>query len=101
MELMDVAVRSTPPGWASLWFALMMRARHCGFGGSDVIGSWLLDSRGWVFHELVWINAGTAALVLLFIPLLPRAVMSRSGGEVAPGPAGGVPPTESAPARAV
>ncbi|PYO11264.1 MAG: hypothetical protein DMD75_11330 [Candidatus Rokuibacteriota bacterium] len=101
LALMDLAVRSTPPGCESLGFALMMSARNFALGGSDVIGSWLLDSRGWVFHELVWLNAGTTALVLLFIPLLPRAVMSRKDGEVAPGPAGGVPPTEPAPARAV
>jgi hypothetical protein len=39
-------------------------------------------------------------LVLFFIPLLPRAVMSRKDGDVAPGPAGG-PPAEPSPARAV
>jgi len=44
-------------------------------GGSDVFGAWLLDSRGWSFPELVWLNAGTTALVLLFVPLLPRAIV--------------------------
>src|SRR5207245_6701040 len=58
LALMDLAVRSTPPGCESLGFALMMSARNFALGGSDVIGSWLLDSRGWVFHELVWLNAG-------------------------------------------
>jgi len=100
LALMDLAVRSTPPGCESLGFALMMSARNFALGGSDVIGSWLIDSRHWVFHELVWLNAGTTALILVFIPLLPRAVMSRKDGDVAPGPAG-VPPTEPAPARAV
>ena len=100
LALMDLAVRSTPPGCESLGFALMMSARNFALGGSDVIGSWLIDSRHWVFHELVWLNAGTTALILVFIPLLPRAVMSRKDGDVAPGPAG-VPRTEPAPARAV
>ena len=100
LALMDLAVRSTPPGCESLGFSLMMSARNFALGGSDVIGSWLIDSRGWVFHELVWLNAGTTALVLFFIPLLPRAVMVRKDGEVAPDPAGGVPPSEAAPARA-
>jgi len=99
LALMDLAVRSTPPGCESLGFALMMSARNFALGGSDVVGSWLIDSRHWVFHELVWLNAGTTALILFFIPFLPRAIMSRKDGDVAPGPA--VPPTEPAPARAV
>jgi predicted MFS family arabinose efflux permease len=98
LALMDLAVRSTPPGCESLGFALMMSARNFALGGSDVIGSWLIDSRHWVFHELVWLNAGTTALILLFIPLLPRAIMSRKDGDVAPGPAR-LPPPEPAPAR--
>jgi predicted MFS family arabinose efflux permease len=98
LALMDLAVRSTPPGCESLGFALMMSARNFALGGSDVIGSWLIDSRHWVFHELVWLNAGTTALILLFIPLLPRAIMSRKDGDVAPGPARLLPP-EPAPAR--
>jgi len=101
LALMDLAVRSTPPGCESLGFSLMMSARNFALGGSDVIGSWLIDSRHWAFHELVWLNAATTALVLVFIPFLPRAVMSRRDGEAAPGVAGGAPPSEPAPARAV
>ena len=100
LALMDLAVRSTPPGCESLGFSLMMSARNFALGGSDVIGSWLIDSHGWVFHELVWLNAGTTALVLVFIPFLPRAVMSRRDGQPQPGSAG-APPTEAEPARAV
>jgi hypothetical protein len=100
LALMDLAVRSTPPGCESLGFSLMMSARNFALGGSDVIGSWLIDSRHWAFHELVWLNAATTALVLVFIPLLPRAVMSRRDGEAAPGAAGGAPPSEPAAARA-
>jgi len=101
LALMDLAVRSTPPGCESLGFALMMSARNFALGGSDVIGSWLIDSRGWVFPQLVWLNAGTTALILVFIPFLPRAVMARKDGDAVAGPAGGVPPSEPAPARAV
>jgi len=101
LALMDLAVRSTPPGCESLGFALMMSARNFALGGSDVIGSWLVDSRHWVFHELVWLNAGTTAIILFFIPFLPRAVMSRKDGDFAPGPADGLPPAEPTPARAV
>src|SRR5262249_56366093 len=100
LALMDLAVRSTPPGCESLGFSLMMSARNFALGGSDVIGSWLIDSHGWVFHELVWLNAGTTALVLVFIPFLPRAVMSRRDGDALPRPAS-APPTEPEPARVV
>ena len=101
LALMDLAVRSTPPGCESLGFALMMSARNLALGGSDMIGSWLIDSRGWVFHELVWLNAGTTALILFFIPFLPRAVMSRKDGDGVAPAAGAATPTEPTPARAV
>jgi predicted MFS family arabinose efflux permease len=101
LALMDLAVRSTPPGCESLGFALMMSARNFALGGSDVIGSWLIDSRHWVFHELVWLNAGTTALILFFIPFLPRAVMSRKDGDGVAPAAGAAAPTEPTPARAV
>jgi hypothetical protein len=83
---MDLAVRATPRGCESLGFSLMMSARNLALGGSDVIGSKLVDSYGWAFHQLVWLNAGTTALVLVFIPFLPRLIMSRKDGEVLAGP---------------
>lgn len=86
VALMDLAVRATPRGCESLGFSLMMSARNLALGGSDVLGSWLLDTRGWTFHELVWLNAATTALVLVFVPFLPRALVDRSDGE-APVPA--------------
>ena len=60
----------------------MMSARNLALGGSDVIGSKLVDSYGWLFHQLVWLNAGTTALVLVFLPLLPNVIMSRKDGDV-------------------
>jgi hypothetical protein len=87
LALMDLAVRATPRGCESLGFALMMSARNFALGGSDVIGSWLLDSRGWTFPQLVWLNAGTTALVLVFIPLLPELLMLHRDGEATSAPA--------------
>jgi len=84
LALMDLAVRSTPPGCESLGFALMMSARNFALSGSDVLGSWLIDTHGWRFHELVWLNAGTTALILCFIPLLPRPIVARRDGEAVP-----------------
>jgi MFS family permease len=82
LSLMDLAVRATPAGCESLGFSLMMSARNLALGGSDIIGSRLIDSHGWAFHQLVWLNAGTTALVLLCVPFLPRAIMSRKDGDV-------------------
>ena len=59
----------------------MMSARNFALGSSDVIGSWLIDSQHWTFPGLVWLNAGTTALVLIFIPFMPRVLMSRRDGE--------------------
>ena len=84
LALMDLAVRSTPRGCESLGFSLMMSARNFALSGSDLIGSWLLDSHGWAFPQLVWLNAGTSALVLVFVPLLPRALLRARDGEVVP-----------------
>src|SRR5262249_52182657 len=81
LALMDLAVRATPRGCESLGFAIMMSARNFAMKGSDVIGSWLLDSRGWAFADLVWLNAATTALVLVFIPLLPRLLLLGRDGE--------------------
>jgi hypothetical protein len=44
-----------------------MTAGNFALKGSGVLGSWLLDSHGWTFPQLVWLNAGKTALVLVFI----------------------------------
>ena len=87
LALMDLAVRATPKGCESLGFSLMMSARNFALQGSDVIGSWLLDSHGWRFPHLVWLNAATTAIVLVFIPLLPRLLMLHRDGETVIEPA--------------
>jgi len=84
LALMDLAVRATPRGSESLGFSLMMSARNFAAGGSDVLGAWLLDSRGWTFPELVWLNASTTALILLFVPLLPHAIVDYRDRDASP-----------------
>ena len=76
----------------------MMSARNLALGGSDVIGSRLIDSYGWAFHQLVWLNSGSTALVLVFIPFLPRLIMNRKDGEAIPGPTTAAPAPAAAPA---
>jgi hypothetical protein len=85
LSLMDLAVRSTPPGCEALGFALMMSVRNFGIALSDVVGSKLMDQAHLTFDTLVIINAATTAAVLLFVPALPRALIRRKEGEVARG----------------
>jgi len=42
-----------------------------------------MDQAHLSFNTLVVINAATTAAVLLFVPALPRALVSRKEGEVA------------------
>lgn len=81
LSLMDLAVRSTPPGCEALGFALMMSVRNFGIAMSDVGGSKLMDQGHLTFNTLVLINAGTTAAVLLFVPALPKALVLRKEGE--------------------
>ena len=66
----------------------MMSARNFAISGSDVLGSWLVDSHGWAFHQLALAQRrddGTGPRC--FIPLLPRLIVSRRDGEPLPVPA--------------
>ncbi|HEX4514161.1 MAG TPA: MFS transporter [Polyangiaceae bacterium] len=83
LSLMDLAVRSTPRGCEALGFALMMSIRNFGIGVSDVVGSKLIDQFHFKFATLVFINAGTTALVLAFVPMLQRSLVMRKEGEIA------------------
>jgi hypothetical protein len=42
--------------------------------GADIVGSYLADHQ-WPFANLVYLNAGTTAIVLLLLPFLPAALM--------------------------
>lgn len=77
LALMDLAARATPRGSEALGFALMMSVLNGAQSLSDVFGSWLMDQHHVSFSNLVWLNAGTTALVLALIPLLPRALIER------------------------
>jgi MFS family permease len=83
VAMMDLAVRATPKGCEALGFSLMMSVRNFALTVNDILGSWLIDHHHWTFKKLVGVNAGTTALVLVLIPLLPRVLMSRREGETA------------------
>lgn len=77
LPLYDLAARSIPAGNESFGFALMMSVRNIAiFGISNPLGSKLYDDFHMGFKQLVWLNAGSTAVVLLFVPLLPAALLA-------------------------
>ncbi len=81
LAFLDLAARATPRGSEALGYGLMMSMRNAMIGGGDVLGSWLTDTKHVSFSNLVYLNAGTSALVLLIIPVLPRLIMNRRDGD--------------------
>src|SRR5262249_47667545 len=76
LAMMDLATRATPKGNEAMGFALMMSVRNLALIGiSDVLGSWLVDRWHFTFHNLVWLNAGTTALVIFAVPFLPTRLV--------------------------
>jgi hypothetical protein len=72
---MDLAARSTPKGCEGLGYSLILSIRNVALFGADIVGSYLADHK-WPFHRLVYLNAGTTAIVLVLLPFLPVALMT-------------------------
>ena len=83
LPLFDLAARATPAGDEAMGYALMMSMWNVGASLSDLFGSWLFEHYRLNFMNLVWLNAGTTALVLVVVPLLPRAIVGLREGETA------------------
>src|SRR6516165_1551629 len=75
IALMDLAARSTPKGCEGLGYSLILSIRNLALSGADIVGSYLADHK-WPFDHLVYLNAGTTAIVLLLVPFLPAALMT-------------------------
>jgi predicted MFS family arabinose efflux permease len=80
LPLYDLSMRATPKGSESLGYCLMMSIWNIALALSDVWGARMF-SLGVTFNTLVWLNAGTTVLVLLALPILPRALTDRRDGE--------------------
>jgi hypothetical protein len=91
LALLDLAARATPKGCEGLGYSLMLSVRNVAVFGADVVGSHLADHK-WAFGSLVYLNAGTTAIVLLLLPFLP-AVLMRSKDKVANTTVPGAPTT--------
>jgi predicted MFS family arabinose efflux permease len=81
LPVYDLAARGTPRGSEALGYSVMMSVWNLTNSLSDWIGSTLFTNYGLTFHHLVWLNAGTTALVLLAIPFLPKALLHRRDGD--------------------
>ncbi|MDB4980660.1 MAG: hypothetical protein JWM82_1412 [Myxococcales bacterium] len=86
LPLFDLAARATPKGSESFGYSLILSVYNVAlFGVSDVLGSYLYGGLHWRFTSLVWVNALSTAAVLLFVPLLPRALVAAREGARASG----------------
>lgn len=77
LPVYDLAARGTPKGSEALGYSVMMSVWNLTNSLSDWAGSTLFSHLGLTFANLVWLNAGTTALVLLVVPLLPRTLLSQ------------------------
>jgi predicted MFS family arabinose efflux permease len=82
LPLFDLAARATPRGSETLGYALLLTVYTLSLNLSNVIGSHLYERFHMGFKELVWVNAGSTAAVLLFVPFLPRALLARAEGRM-------------------
>lgn len=82
LPLWDLCGRATPKKNEALGYSLLMSVLNLTAALSNLAGSWLYEHLHWNFKNLVWLNAGTTALVLLIVPLIPAALMDRRDGEV-------------------
>jgi BT1 family len=81
LPVYDLAARATPRGAEAMGYAVMMSVWNATNAVSDVSGSYLFKVWERAFDKLVWLNAGTTMVVLLVIPLLPRALMRARDGD--------------------
>ncbi len=77
LPIYDLAARATPRGCESFGYALLMSVQTLTtFAISDPLGATLYGHFHVTFPSLVWINAASTAAVLLFVPLLPHALLA-------------------------
>ena len=75
LAILDLAARATPKGCEGLGYSLILSFRNVALFGADVVGSKLSDDLKWPFANLVFLNSGTTAIVLILLPFLPAAIM--------------------------
>jgi predicted MFS family arabinose efflux permease len=84
LPLYDLSARATPRGSEALGYSLIMAIGNFAIGLSDVFGTYLAETFRLKFFDMIWINFATSAAILIFIPLLPKALLSQREGAPAP-----------------
>ena len=79
LPVYDLAARATPRGSEALGYSIMMSVWNVTNKFSDYTGALVYKHLDW--SSLVYINAGTTALMLLIIPFLPVAILNRHEGQ--------------------
>jgi predicted MFS family arabinose efflux permease len=82
LVMMDLAIRATPAGSESLGFSLMVSVRNFALFGTDLLGSYLMDTYHLPFNTLVMLNAGFTLIAAPLSLLLPRLLVMRKDAEV-------------------
>ncbi|HTQ30526.1 MAG TPA: MFS transporter [Opitutaceae bacterium] len=72
VALTDLAARATPSGCEGLGYALILSVRNIAYLGADYVGSHFADKYNIPFSKMVYVNAGTTAIVLVLLPLMSR-----------------------------
>ena len=71
ISLLQLIAQTIPKNHEALGYALVFSIGNFVAGFSDILGSYLFDV-GMKFADLVWLNAGTTALIALAWPFLPK-----------------------------
>ncbi len=85
LAVLDLAARATPRGAEGLGFSLLLSMRNLAIFGTDKLGSRLIEVYKMKFEQLVFLNSGSTLLVLVLIPLLPRALTAYKDAQKADG----------------
>lgn len=75
LPVYDIASRGTPKGSEALGYAVMMSVWNFTNALSDWSGSKLFGVLHESFVPLIWLNAATTLIALLFIPFLPTTLL--------------------------
>jgi Na+/melibiose symporter-like transporter len=77
LTVYDLLARATPKSSEAFGYSVMFSVANIVSSASDIWGSWLWD-QSHNFATLVWLNAGTTAMVLVVIPFLPARLLDWS-----------------------
>lgn len=82
VAFLDLAARATPAGCEGLGYSFIMSIMNLSHNGSDWFGSHLAVRYHLSWNSMVSLNAGTTLLVIVLLPLLPKAILASRDNQV-------------------